>query len=516
MLGARDHGRLSAPAYESRQRWVQILGGALLILAALIYCLLLASGMAERLPVVGAFPLPLLVLLAVAGLLAAIGIWRRPLAAVYLLVVAAILFEQWPIEGITTLTEKPRFFQTISGAWRIPIPVPVAELVLFLAFAAVLLPRTAGFSARFFRGSLFTPIMLFLGAVGVTLVYGAVNTAAGPYVLNAAWQEARGFVYLILMYFLVANLITTRTRLEVCLWAIILATAIKGVQGAARYVSVTRQGIHLEAVTGHEDVIFFTTFFVLLAALLIYGGPSAQRRGMLWLLAPVLFTEFATTRRIAFFILPAGLLIVGLSLLHDRRALFFKTVPLVLALLTVYGAVFWNRPDGLLGQPIRAVRSQIGLANERDKASDAFRVAEDTNIERNIESAPFTGLGFGRPYTLYVPQTDLTSIFPYWRYMTHNAVFWVWLKMGLFGFVAFWFLIGSAVIQGLVSFRTLSDGYLRAIAITVVAVILMQVLFSYGDLGLTYSRPTIFLGAMLGLVVRLPDIERDPLGEGAA
>ena len=31
----------------------------------------------------------------------------------------------------------------------------------------------------------------------------------------------------------------------------------------------------------------------------------------------------------------------------------------------------------------------------------------------------------------------------------------------------------------------------------------MQVIFSYGDLGLTYSRSMIFLGCMLGVLARI-------------
>jgi hypothetical protein len=36
----------------------------------------------------------------------------------------------------------------------------------------------------------------------------------------------------------------------------------------------------------------------------------------------------------------------------------------------------------------------------------------------------------------------------------------------------------------------------------------MQAVFSYGDLGLTYSRSMIFLGCMLGLLARLPTFDR--------
>jgi hypothetical protein len=86
--------------------------------------------------------------------------------------------------------------------------------------------------------------------------------------------------------------------------------------------------------------------------------------------------------------------------------------------------------------------------------------------------------------------------------------------MGLIGFILFWNLMGSAVVLGLVTFRQLRDRYLQALALVASGVVLMQVIFSYGDLGLTYSRSMIFLGCMVGMLAvlsRLPALE-DPAG----
>ncbi|CCF83586.1 conserved hypothetical protein [Nitrolancea hollandica Lb] len=178
-------------------------------------------------------------------------------------------------------------------------------------------------------------------------------------------------------------------------------------------------------------------------------------------------------------------------------------------LLVTYIGIFWNRTDTLLGEPARAFRSQVGTTSMRDERSDAWRDLERENITGNIRSAPLTGLGFGRPYRFYVPEPSLVSSgFIYWTYITHNAIFWVWMKMGAIGFIAFWLLLGSAIVQGLTSFRKLSDSTLRVLAITIAGLIVMQVIFSYGDLGLTYARPMIFLGCMLGVLVRLPELDR--------
>jgi len=83
------------------------------------------------------------------------------------------------------------------------------------------------------------------------------------------------------------------------------------------------------------------------------------------------------------------------------------------------------------------------LKSERDRLSDDWRILENQNITLNIQSAPITGLGFGRPYRYFVPQPSLDDTgFVYWSYITHNAIFWVWMKMGLLGFISFWYLMG--------------------------------------------------------------------------
>jgi hypothetical protein len=237
---------------------------------------------------------------------------------------------------------------------------------------------------------------------------------------------------------------------------------------------------------------------------------------MLVIVPPLLFTLLVTNRRLGFVVLAAGLALVAILLLRTRRDLFFRIVPVVVIALGVYIPLFWNN-TGTLGQPIRAVRSIVAPATERDRSSNAWRELENININYNIRLTPITGLGFGRPYSFLVSQPPIDATgFTYWRYIAHNAIYWVWMKMGLVGFILFWNLIGSALVLGLVTFRRLQDGYLKALALTVAGVVIMQVIFSYGDLGLTYSRSMLFLGCMLALLARLPAMENAEYGAPSA
>jgi hypothetical protein len=466
-------------------------------------------------------PLPLAIGFAL--LVGAAAIMLHPRAGLYLLLFSAIFLEQWGIVGLDPVTAQFPFYETLSGAYGVPLPVSPVEMVLLVTLAGALLPYAAGGKERFVRGKLFVPVLLFMALVVASLVFGfAGGGGVGPFWLNAAWAETRSFFYLAITYVLACNLIKTRAHLKTFTWLFIAAIAIKSVQGVVRYFYVSANGLQVEAITGHEDVVFLAAFVLLLGALLVWGRglETAVRRQMWVMLAvmpPLVFTLLVTRRRLGFVVLGAALILMALALLRTRRDIFLRVVPVVLLAAGFYAVIFWNG-TGVLAEPVRAFRSLIAPATERDLLSNAWRALENVNISYNIGSAPVTGLGFGRPYAFIVAQPPLDATgFTYWRYIAHNAIYWVWMKMGLFGFAAFWNLMGSAIVLGLVAFRRQRDGYLRSLGLLGAGVVVMQVIFSYGDLGLTYSRSMIFLGCMLGVLAVLPALEDAPsTGPGEA
>lgn len=501
---------LSVHQQLKRQRREQAVGAVGLIVSALVFgiALVLLTG-----------PLPLVLGLAV--LLFALSIALKPQVGLYVLLFCAIFLEQWGIVGLDPWTAQFPFYQTLAGSSDFPLPVSPVEIVLLFTLAVVLLPHIARRGVRFERGPLFVPLLLFLTFVLASIVYGVVaRGGAGPFDLRAAWEETRAFFYLGITYVLASNLIRTRTHLRIFIWLFIAAIGLKSVQGVVRYIYVRSNEIQVDTIIGHEDVVFFAAFVVLVAALVLFGArlaPSARRqvRVMLIVLPPLILTLLVSNRRLGFVVLATGLILVAILLLRSRRELFLRLAPAAVLTLGIYIPLFWNG-TGTLSAPIRAIRSIVAPTTERDRSSNAWRDLENMNIDYNVHSAPITGLGFGRPYSFIVAQPPLDATgFTYWRYIAHNAIYWVWMKMGLLGFIIFWYLLGSAVALGLTTFRQLRDGYLKAIALVVAAVVLMQVIFSYGDLGLTYSRSMIFLGCMLGALARLPSVA-DPAPEDSS
>jgi hypothetical protein len=494
---------------QKKQRRERLVGTAGLIVCSLAaaLALVLFNG-----------PVPLAI--AVAALVLVVAVFRNPRLGLYLLFFGAILLEQWSIVGLNPVTAQFFFYQTLSGYSGFPLPVSPLEMLLLLTLVAVVLPHVARQGVAFVRGPLFVPLLVFLGFVVVSIAYGlASGGGAGPFDPRAAWEETRAFFYLGITYVLACNLIQTRAQLYIFVWLFIAAVGIKSAQGIVRFIYVRSNGLQVDAITGHEDVVFFAAFVLLLAGLLLFGArlePEARRqmRVMLVILPFLLFTLLVTNRRLGFVVLAAGLALVALLLLRTRRDIFLRLVPVALIAVAIYVVLFWNG-TGTLSEPIRAVRSLFSPATARDLSSNAWRTLENLNIYYNLRIAPVTGLGFGRPISFIVSQPSLDATgFTYWRFIAHNAIYWVWMKMGAVGFILFWNVVGSAIVLGLVTFRRLRDGYLKAIALTAAGVVLMQVIFSYGDLGLTYSRSMIFLGCMLGVLARIATTElRRPVTE---
>jgi hypothetical protein len=108
------------------------------------------------------------------------------------------------------------------------------------------------------------------------------------------------------------------------------------------------------------------------------------------------------------------------------------------------------------------------------------------------------GIGFGLPF-LQVVQVPAIPFF-YWDYWSHHAILWLWMKGGMFTFISFFALMNAGIARGVWLVRTRGDPELRAFAIVAVSAIVMSIVFSYVDLGLTSTRLPVLMGVMLGVI----------------
>lgn len=480
---------LARSAAIRRAMWI-----ALLLVAALGYAVV--TGITET---------PFLVLpFAMVVVSLALLVWPR--LGLYTLFAAALLFEEWGIAGLDPITGQVHFFQNVSGFTPIPLRFSTADALAILILVAWLLRRLVGANAPARLGPLGWPALALASFFGMGVVVGIAR--GGDWNVNAALAELRGPVYLCLTYFLSVNLIRERGHVNVLMRLLVVLVAVKAAQGLGNYIEMANGPVWLEAVTAHEDVVFFDLALALATAAFVLRMRGRLVLALYAATPIVLATDLVTQRRVAFIALAAAFVAVAvlLSFVEPRRTLIlFGSAA---AFFVVYAGIAWDQ-QGLLAQPIRALKGGIDPSslNARDLSSNWWRELENLNISYTLRQLPFTGVGLGQQY-LFLREPAELSNFIYWRYETHDAVLWIWLKTGIAGFAAFWTLVAQTAVSGGSLFRRLPSPDLKLIALVPVLLMVIQVVFSSVDLGLTYSRTMIVLGVSLGLTGYLSDVVR--------
>src|SRR5260370_33086428 len=82
------------------------------------------------------------------------------------------------------------------------------------------------------------------------------------------------------------------------------------------------------------------------------------------------------------------------------------------------------------------------------------------------------------------------------------------MRLGPFGFLIFWYLIGALIVRGAIITRHLKDPYLQLVAIYVLSVTFMEIIVAYADYQLYFYRNVIYFGILAGILMRLPSIDK--------
>ena len=130
--------------------------------------------------------------------------------------------------------------------------------------------------------------------------------------------------------------------------------------------------------------------------------------------------------------------------------------------------------------------------------------------------SPLLGYGFGKPFLQPEVLPDIAQADPYYLYIPHNNVFWIWMRLGPLGFGALWYLIGTGIVCGCLIARRLKNPELQLFAIFAVAAVVMEVIVAYSDYQFYFYRNVIYVGVVLGVLFRLPAIARAESPEESA
>ena len=452
---------------------------------------------------------------AIAGALAVpivlVWVWRRPVRGVYVLLAAAVMQETafgqpYPDD----LGRYLPFFQDISTWTHVKgLPYSVSELFMAFVLLAWLLKDVAARRLRFDRGSLMLPLGLYM----VMILVGEVNglLTGGDYTLSL-W-EVRVQAAIFVLYVLTCNLVKTRRQVDTLVWIILLGAGVKGVQGVFRYV-VTLHGSlgGSRQLFEHSQSYFFNAAITLAFVLFLYAGSRRMKLVALSLLPIMVAADLANQRRAAVLALGVGLVAMCLVTLvaHPARRRVVVIVLLAVAVLwPLYYATFQNTP-GLVGEPARAVASN-SAPTASDASSNLYRDYEDKDILYTMRTSPIIGYGFGKPFLTPYGLIDVGYVFA--RIAPHNSILWVWMRLGSIGYLLFWLLIGTSIVQAVRLTGRLRDPYLKGLAVLIASLVMQEVIVGYLDIQWTGVRNLITVGVLFALLSRLAIVARMDEGE---
>ena len=421
--------------------------------------------------------------------------WRVPASPVILLVVAATSIERFGENFQDAITSRIPLFRSLQESYGISGAV-VDPIEVIMALALLIWVAKAVNDRRLTLRS--SPLGVAVAVVLVIALLEELYGLARGGIFNISLWELRPFVYLAVAYLLASQLITSTTALDAILGGIVIGTGLKGVLGTERVITLANVVPPPEAILEHEESFFFSIFILLTVAMWVLGRRGKLRLIATGLLPFVVVADLGNDRRTAWIILPAILLALWV-ILYQRMPARRKVLGIVAAVVVVLGSGYvaaLKDSSSLLGHPANAIWSQFS-PNTRDSSSDLYRMFENQNLAIDIRESFMTGTGFGVPINHPIPVFDASSMDPLINFIPHNTILYVWLRTGALGAVAFWFMVGAAIIAAcrLARHRDANFCLFGAFSLAVIIAWLIQ---GRLDKGITSFRVAILVGCIMG------------------
>lgn len=460
--------------------------------------------------------------------LAGINLGLGLIAAVVAVIVLTSIIAHWPQSGffvilgcVVFIDQSPLLAPVVTDRlyvyyWPAALQGlperPIGFLFLFILF--VLICRRAVKREWLLRGgALLVPLLLF----SLCLVGGAIHgyTTGGDVKIMVV--ELRPFVYLFESYLIAYNLVTRKSDVYAFFWFVIAGAGVKALQGIYIYIKLHGQ-LGDGTLMSHEESYFFCGLLLLVILLSLHHRYRPQLIAALAVLPVIVVTLVLNNRRADYIALVFGLGSAWvLMFVITQRA---RKMLVIIALLSIlfgggYIVAFANSTSGI-GLPAHAIVAVFNPSSTdtRNADSNQYRITEDYDLKYTIDHNNFLfGLGFGKPYLQPVP---LATLFPtiassdiYYNYVPHNNIYWVWMRLGMVGFLIFWYLIGAIIVRASLIARQMRDRYLQMMAIYIVGMTLMEILVAYADYQLFAYRNVIYIGLLAGILMKLPELDKN-------
>jgi O-Antigen ligase len=464
---------------------------------------------------------PVYILIVGGGLLVA-AVARRRVSEPWLglsLVLILLLLLGWVLRPRVALYAT-LFFTAVSDqvtVWWFPFVKNLSsrESISFVSDALTISPLDIGLSAgaalaclRLYaaerrilpRRPLLWPIVSFTGFLVYGLFRGIIMLRGDT---RIAVLESRPLFYILLMFVVTSLACTDEAHYRHALYAIVTGVTV---QSLLSVVYLDRldpaRRADLESLTEHGSALGHGLVVVTLVVLVLLRVKRPLLRvGLVAALVPTMYVFIAAQRRAGIASLLIAGVILAIATFWRRRAMFWVSVPSVTLVLAAYVAAFWNSTASL-AFPAQAIKGIIspGSASAEDQSSDLYRLVEAFNLNFTIRANPVFGLGFGQPFYRPVFLPDI-SFFELNAYLPHNAMLWIWIKLGFGGFVVMLLIFIKALLIGADRVRRRDSGIALAVTLCATAFLAMYVVYTWVDVSWD-ARNTVFVGWALATVTR--------------
>ena len=328
---------------------------------------------------------------------------------------------------------------------------------------------------------LMRPLVIFTGLV--TLGFVRVVLIGGADV-RVAVLEGRPLFYVLLTFVIAVHVCTRESDLRNALWwalAGVMVQTLLSIQYASRLDAAERDA--LESLNEHGSALGHNLLLITALGVLVLPTRAAIARTVLLIASvPTVYIVLIGERRAGVAALAAAgvLLLTVLFWRHPRR--FFTIAPVMVIATIGYLGAFWS-VDSTIGFPAQAIKSIVAPAQASPEAqsSDLYRLIEANDVNFTIRAEPITGIGFGRPFYRPIPLPDI-SIFELNPYVPHNSMLWIWLKLGVGGFIAVFYILGKSIVLGARRVRDLSNEMDAVVAQSGVLFVVMFAVYTYVDI----------------------------------
>ena len=432
-------------------------------------------------------------------------IWNNPKVGFYIIVFGTMLFE-----GVTNgygATDKiptsfvPFFWNlnNLGGQFGSSVLAPfkfsIAEAILVMTLVVWMVKAISMRNVKVETGAFFP----WFAAYMCMVVFGCIRGIGSGGDLQMALWEVRSQFLMFFAYLLGANLMRERKDVIPLLWCAILGIGLKGMVGIWAYSQMTV--ITEQGVLTHEESLFFNVLIFIALISWVAKGDTKMKWFSLLLTPACIFTALQNQRRSGIAALIVALVPLFPVLIHvlEKRKVTVKRFVIGFAIFNaIYMPIAWNG-QGAWALPARAIRSNTD-PNERDASSDYYRMVENINLKATRDRSPIIGIGYGKPYDMLIYQPGIEQFDEFLKYLPHNSIMWIWMRIGHVGFICFLMLLATVCIKGVQILKNTQDVLLQTVGVLGLVTPIMLFTFGKFDMAMVNYRIVIMTGSFMGVL----------------